>query len=226
MRFREYIYAWRSSALQVLRNIDDSLMPERCAFCGTRTLRDEPAACGGCREDLPWLDNPRQDAPAPLTALVAIFAYEFPVDAALKALKFKRKLYYAPAFGSMLGDALRFLPDDIDALLPVPLHWRRLTVRGFNQALEISKPLARRYGLPIVNGVVRHRATRSQSGLTAAERNRNLQGAFTVRRTLSARHVLIVDDVVTTAATTRHVARVLLKSGVEKVSVLAVARAV
>lgn len=226
MRFREHISACRSSALELLRNIDDSLMPERCAFCGTRTLRAEPSVCGGCREDLPWLDNPRQDAPAPLTALVAIFAYEFPVDAALKAFKFRRKLFYAPAFGSMLGDAMGFLPDDVDALLPVPLHWRRLTVRGFNQALEISKPVARRYGLPIINGVVRCRATRSQSGLTAAERNRNLHGAFAVRRTMSAKHVLIVDDVVTTGATTRHVARALQKSGVEKVSVLAVARAV
>lgn len=226
MRFRERISVCRSSALDLLRNIDDSLMPERCAFCGTRTLRDEPAVCGGCREDLPWLDNPRHNAPSPLTALVAVFAYEFPVDAALKAFKFRRKLYYAPAFGSMLGDAMGFLPDDIDAVLPVPLHWRRLTARGFNQALEISKPVARRYGLPFVNGVVRCRATRSQSGLTAAERNRNLRGAFKVRRSLSAKHVLIIDDVVTTAATTRHVAHVLRQSGVEKVSVLAVARAV
>lgn len=219
------MHACCNSARNLVHGIDDLLMPERCAFCGTRTLHDEPAVCAGCWQDLPWLDSPRQAAPSPLTTLVAVLAYEFPVDAALKAFKFKRKLYYAPAFGALLGEAMCFLPGDVDALLPVPLHWRRLTVRGFNQALEISKPIARRAGLPIVTGVVRCRATRSQSGLTASERNRNLRRAFAVRRSLSAKHVLIIDDVVTTAATTRHLARVLRKSGVEKVSVLAVARA-
>lgn len=157
--------------------------------------------------------------------LVAPLAYEFPVDAALKALKFKRRLYYAPAFGGLLDEAMRFLPDDVDALLPVPLHWRRHAFRGFNQALEISKVIRQRRKLPLVTGVVRHRATRSQTGLAAGERRTNLRHAFRVKTSTTARHVLIVDDVVTTGATTRQLATCLLESGVEKVSVLAVARA-
>ena len=159
-----------------------------------------------------------------MTALVAPLAYEFPVDAALKALKYKRRLFYAPAFGDALCDAMRFVPGDVDALLPVPLHWRRQAYRGFNQALEISTALRRRHGLPLASGVVRRLATKSQSGLSVAERRRNLRHAFSVRRRLSARHVLIVDDVVTTGATTRQLARTLLANGAEKVSVLAVAR--
>ncbi len=200
-------------------------MPLRCVFCGTRTLPGERVICEGCHADLPWQDNPGSLPPPPMTALVAPLAYEFPVDAALKALKFKRRLYYAPAFGDVLCDAMRYVPADVDALLPVPLHWRRQAFRGFNQALEISVGLRRRHGLPLVKGVVRRMATRPQSGLSAAERRRNVRRAFFVRRRLRARHVLVVDDVVTTGATTRRLARMLLAKGAEKVSVLAVARA-
>jgi ComF family protein len=151
--------------------------------------------------------------------------YEFPVDAGLKALKFGRRLHYAPAFGDLLVARMHRLPADIDALLPVPLHWRRQAFRGFNQAAELCRPLARRYALPIVSGVVRRRATPSQSGLAARERSKNLRHAFVVKKKLACGHVLIVDDVVTTGETTRQLARALIKSGVRKVSVVAVARA-
>lgn len=146
------------------------------------------------------------------------------MDAGLKALKFGRRLYYAPAFSDLLVATMHRLPTDIDALLPVPLHWRRQAFRGFNQATELSKPIARQYGLPILSGVRRRRSTPYQSGLTAIERSRNLRQAFFVRGAPVARHVLIVDDVITTGATTRQLARALVDSGVQKVSVLAVAR--
>lgn len=200
-------------------------MPMRCVFCGTRVQAAERTICSACRDDLPWLDNPYSHAPSPLTRSMAVLAYAFPVDAAIKALKFGRKHYYAPALGELLCQAASLPPDDIDALLPVPLHWRRLTLRGFNQALEISKPLARERKLPIVSGVVRCRSTKSQSGLTAAERSRNLKDAFAVRAKLPFDHVLIVDDVVTTGATSQQLARTLLQNGVSRVSVMAVARA-
>jgi len=151
--------------------------------------------------------------------------YEFPVDAGLKALKFGRKLHYAAAFGELLAAQMHRLSPDIDALLPVPLHWRRQAIRGFNQATELCKPISRCSALPIVSGVRRRRATSYQSGLAAIERSRNLRHAFVVRGKLGFRHILIVDDVVTTGATTRHLATVLLQSGVSKLSVLAVARA-
>lgn len=213
----------RQLPLQILKCVDDALMPLRCVFCGTQTLAGERFICVGCHADLPWRDNPVSLPPAPMTALVAPLTYEFPVDAALKALKFKRRLYYAPAFGDVICDAMHYLPRDLDALLPVPLHWRRQAFRGFNQALELSSEIRRRLGLPLVRGVVRRIATSPQSGLSAAERRRNVRRAFVVRQRVTARHVLIVDDVVTTGATTRQLARTLLASGVEKVSVLAAA---
>ncbi len=213
-----------AAAGRVAEAFDRAVMPLRCVFCGTRTMPREKAVCDGCRSDLPWLVNARVQLPLPVT--VTPLAYEFPVDAALKALKFGRKLFYAPAFGELLCDAMHQLPDDIDALLPVPLHWRRRTWRGFNQAWEICRPIRQQYRLPLLGNVHRVRATRSQSGLDAAQRKRNLQHAFRIRRPIDARHVLIVDDVITTGQTTLRLARLLRENGVERVSALAVARTV
>lgn len=151
--------------------------------------------------------------------------YSFPVDVAIKALKFNRKLFYAPAFSEVLCQAALMLPDDIDAVLPVPLHWRRKAYRGFNQATEIAKPVAKRLGVALLHGVHRRKATPFQSGLTAKDRAQNLKHAFRVQKTLTCRHVLIVDDVITTGATLGAVAKTLLANGVRRVSALTVARA-
>jgi len=162
---------------------------------------------------------------SPLELDVAPLGYEFPVDAALKALKFQRHLFYGPALAELLCRECERLPVDIDAVLPVPLHWRRKWFRGFNQAIEIAAPVAKHMGMPLIRNVRRIRATPFQSGLSARERARNLRNAFVVRGVMPWRHVLIVDDVITTGATVRQLAKVVLKSGVRKVSVLAVARA-
>lgn len=220
-------------------------MPRRCVFCGVLSHAQEQAICMSCQADLPWIEHscrtcaeplpaatPNavncavcQRRPPPLISAVAPLEYSFPIDAAIKALKFKRKLFYAPALSEILCTSSNSLPDDIDAILPVPLHWRRKAWRGFNQATELGKPLARHLGLPLLKGVYRQHATPFQSGLAASERLRNLRQAFTTSGPVAHKHVLIVDDVVTTGATTRQLAIVLLANGAEKVSALAVARA-
>ena len=93
------------------------------------------------------------------------------------------------------------------------------------RALEIARPVARHLGVPLTHNAIRCRATPAQSGLSAAMRARNLQAAFRVRGALPGRHVLIVDDVITTGATVHELARVLIEAGAPRVSVLAVARA-
>ena len=233
------------SLLSTLQGIDDLIMPRRCVFCGVRTGVAEESVCSSCRSDLPWIENscrtcaeplqvelPNgvscaacQKRPPPLIRCVAPLEYSFPIDIAIKSLKFNRKLFYAPALSELLCSCSSSLPRDIDAILPVPLHWRRKAARGFNQAMELGRPLARHLGLPLVHGVYRQYATPFQSGLTASERSRNLRRAFASKRVISRKHVLIVDDVITTGATTRQLANVLLASGVEKVSAVAVARA-
>lgn len=203
----------------------DLIAPPTCAFCGTLSRPPEGRICAGCFEDLPWTSPALSTSPGIFECSVVMLHYSFPVDAAIKALKFNRKLYYAPAFVDVLALARPMLPTDIDALIAVPLHWRRKTRRGFNQATELAMPLARVLGVPVIRGVRRCKATPFQSGLTAAMRARNLRHAFKVTRRCHYKHVLIVDDVVTTGATTESLAKALLASGAGKVSLLAVARA-
>ena len=220
-------------------------MPRVCVFCGTRRRYDQAAICRGCENDLPWIREQCsgcaqplpappgdgvvcadcQDRPLPFMAAAAPLAFEFPVDAAIRLFKFHRRLHYADAFGELLCRSFAALPGDIDALLPVPLHWLRHGVRGFNQAAEICRPLQRASGLPLVRNVSRRRHTPYQSGLGARERRRNLAGAFAVRGDIKATHVLLVDDVITTGETCAQLARELLAHGAQKVSVLAVAKA-
>lgn len=227
------------------RRLESGLAPKRCVFCGVVTVEPERFLCGGCHADLPWvgLACPACAAPLPagtpvgvvcaacqahpscLTAVVAPLEYEFPMDAAIKALKFRRKLHYVPAFTDMLLAAVPALPRDIDAVLPVPLHRSRKLFRGFNQAAELAGPVHRHLAVDILTNVVRTRATPYQSGLTASERRTNLNGAFRLRGKLTAKHILVVDDVITTGATTQNLAALLLKNGARKVSVLVLARA-
>ena len=201
------------------------LAPRSCVFCGEPSEGGKKSICTECFADLPWNEVPVSPTPGIFEASIAMLHYSFPVDVAIKALKFRRKLFYAPVFAEILCAAKPLLPPDIDAVLPVPLHWRRKALRGFNQATEFTRPIAKSLGVPLVRNVRRKRATPFQSGLDAAERARNLRSAFTITRPDPRTHVLIIDDVVTTGATARALAKLLLSSGVTKVSVLAVARA-
>jgi len=138
-------------------------------------------------------------------------------------MKFRRQLTFAPAFAEILLGVLLAEFAECDALVPVPLHrWRHVT-RGFNQALELARPLAKKTGLPIIQTVTRNRATSSQTGLSAAARRTNLEDAFVVHGDLQYRHPLIIDDVITTGATCNQLAKSLLAAGAKNVGVLAVA---
>ena len=245
MRDRQFLISAWHLVCESLRALDREIMPRRCVFCGTACGADEAGTCNACAADLPWIRNGcatcAQALPAglsgdsicadclarppPFSAARAPLAYEFPVDAAIKMFKFRRRLHYGPAFGAMISRAAADLPADIDAVLPVPLHWLRHGERGFNQATEISRALVRDGDLDVLCQVRRIRRTPFQSGLSAGERRRNLRGAFAVRGGIDASHVLIVDDVITTGETCRQLAQLLLDNGVGKVSVIALARA-
>lgn len=218
------------------------LYPARCVYCnGSETegyccqrcadlLPRLAWACRCCAKPLPasavdLLCGACQISTPPFEHARAAYRYAFPIDSALKSMKFSRKLYYVPAFAAALLELLEQDFEDVDALVPVPLHRWRYALRGFNQAVELCRPLARATGLPMVRNIRRIRATQFQSGLNANERRRNLAGAFRICRTLSCERPLIVDDVMTTGETCRQLATTLLGSGAKAVSVLVVARA-
>jgi ComF family protein len=187
-----------------------------CARCALPLAAEqaEGIECGRCRRD-----------PPPFHRVVAALPYRFPIDTALKALKFDARLHIAPALASLLQPLLKTHFSDADALVPVPLHWLRHASRGFNQATEICTPLARASGLPMPRVAQRVRSTPSQSGLDAVARRKNLRNAFEIRGRLACRHPVVVDDVMTTGETCRQLAHVLLDAGAESVGVLVVARA-
>ncbi|WP_202842617.1 ComF family protein [Luteimonas saliphila] len=226
------------------RRLGIGLCPPRCLACR------EPAPagddlCHACRTELPWNSSacprcavPLPDAgppdtpcgacqrrPPPLQQAHAAFVYGAPLDRLLPRFKFHRDL----AAGRLLADAMteRFaaLPRP-EALLAVPLHRARLRRRGYDQALELARPLARALRLPLLDGtLVRARATAPQSELDAASRRRNLRDAFEVRRGIALpEHVVLVDDVMTTGATLHAAARALRVAGVARVDAWVCAR--
>jgi len=146
--------------------------------------------------------------------------------AAVQGLKYRRRRRLADALGALLAERYPFAPDAL--LVPVPLHRTRLRARGFNQALLLARALGRRRGLQVAPRLlVRTRATEAQARLAAAERRRNLHGAFAVRfpRLCCERSLVLVDDVLTTGATADACARALLAAGAARVDVYTVGRA-
>ena len=114
-------------------------------------------------------------------------------------------------------------------LLPVPLHWRRLFLRRYNQSAMLAKELSQRYGKAFSSGVLqRRRATRSQGRLSGEARRRNVAGAFRIRPSeqslIEGRRILLIDDVYTTGATVNACVSCLLRAGAGAVDVLTLAR--
>lgn len=215
------------------------LLPCHCRLCQAPDPRDL-GLCRGCLDDLPWLTSacprcaqplPQQDRPCGACQQqppaydrgIALFRYAAPLDALLLQLKFARAVPHARLFAALLAERMRSEPAP-DCILPVPLHPQRQRERGFNQAIEIARPLARQLGCSLdLDTCIRSRATPPQSRLSAHQRRRNLRGAFTLTRT-PARRIALLDDVMTTGSTLNELASLLRRGGAERIDVWVVAR--
>lgn len=191
---------------------------ESCPVCGrdlTIAAGPEGYRCGNCRR-----------SPPPFECLHSAWSYRPPLDVVLTGLKFKRLDYLGSQLGRRLADLFQDRLASCEVVVPVPLHWSRYLQRGYNQAEVIARPLAAALGRPIRRVLCRRRSTPAQSRLSRARRQRNLVGAFSVRRPAGClgRHVLLVDDVVTTGTTITTAAECLMRAGAGAVTVLAVAR--
>jgi len=209
--------------------------------------------CQSCEDDLPQLENACKQCGLPLDAAdeidsvcgqclqsptavdytVCLYHYLAPVDHLITELKYKQKLTYADILGQLLLSRIQHLqlPQDElpDYILPVPLHNARLVKRGFNQSLEVARLSSKYLDIPIDITLARRiKMTLTQTDLDAVQRKRNVRECFKIslKESKSHDHVVIIDDVVTTGSTVNELARVLKRSGVKKVGVWSISRAV
>lgn len=213
-------------------------LPQSCQLCGADS--GPRPLCAPCLQDLPWLPAGRCAACAvPLTSgsvcgaclaraprfdtVEAVFAYRFPVDALIRAYKYRGRLALARALGELLAAEVA---RDADVIVPVPLAPGRLAERGFNQALEIARVVAAATGIALAPAACRKTAeTPPQAALPWKERARNVRRAFVCDAEFDGERVAVVDDVLTTGATLNELARVLRKAGAGSVRGWVIARA-
>lgn len=191
-----------------------------CACCGMpfEYAADKNSLCADCLTEHP-----------PYSRARAAFTYNEHSRSLILKLKYQDDSYLAAIYGPWLAKAGAELIAASDLILPVPLHYWRFVSRRYNQSALLARALSKASGKPwLPDGLQRIRATPQQTGLTRAQREDNVRGAFRVHpkheATLKGRSILLVDDVLTTGSTLRHCTKTLLKSGVSQVNVLTLAR--
>ncbi len=175
---------------------------------------DEHDLCTVCRESLVNFDT-----------AYSFGSYEGPLRKLIHLLKYAKVETLALPLSRLL---VRAIPIDqrFDAIIAMPMHWRKRWERGFNQAELLARPLAKRYGLKLSTNLRRKRYTKPQAGLTEPQRQENLKDSFAVKKpeSIARKHILLVDDVFTTGATLRAAAGALKVAGAAHVSALTLAR--
>jgi ComF family protein len=220
-----------------------TLLPPRCLLCGEHGHAGLDL-CLACRHALPWnhhacpqcalpLETPSGSAspcgrclrqPPPLRHAAAAFVYGFPLDRLVPRFKFHHDLAAGRLMAQLMAE--HFSGHAAGTLVPIPLHPRRLSRRGYDQAGQLAKALSQQLALPWQATLLRRvRDTAAQSELEADARRRNLRQAFTVDADGPLpEHVTLVDDVMTTGATLHAAARALGRAGVARVDAWVCAR--
>ena len=193
---------------------------QACLQCGIPLLNSRQTRCGQCL-----------NKPPPFQQCHSAFVYQFPMNHIIHRIKYGRRLSLLPPLAKVMADHLReryHQQDWPEALIPVPLHKKRLRHRGFDQALQLAKHLhknLRNQPLQLNAKLVsRVRFTEPQQQLKASLRRKNMRGAFDCKPSISYRHVAVIDDVVTTGETVSELSRELIHQGVERVDVWCLAR--
>jgi len=241
------------TVMRLKLDILDHLLTRYCLLCAVTPARIS-GLCGECEQELPWqapgcircaellpdnssdgyiCDRCRLSAPD-FDRCVAVFSYETPIPGLISRFKDKAGFCEFRTLAYHLTQAFRRFYEDMaepapQLLLPVPLHARRLRKRGYNQAGMLAASLSRDAGICVISECCsRQPAFHSQRGSSAKEREKNMSGMFKANKHTAAvrgKHVAIIDDVVTTTATSRAMASVIRQHGAGRIDVWALARA-
>ena len=247
---RGALSACRAGLYQVARMALDIALPTLCVAC--REPVNGEGVCADCwaklsfiapplcpRLGIPFVYDPGpgllsmeaiSDPPAYGRARAAV-RYDEVARTLVHALKYQDRTDLAPAMGRWMARAGRELIDQTDALIPVPLHWRRGWSRRYNQSGALARVIEQQTGVKLVSEVLRRvRPTLQQIGLSRSQRASNVQGAFKVaadrQSEIQGRRVVLIDDVLTSGATVDACARALLRAKAASVDVLVFARVV
>lgn len=238
-----------SNSLRVaFRRSLDVALPHLCPSC--RDLVTGSGLCPACWSKLSFIAAPYcprlgipfaydpgpgilsmqaiADPPAYQRARAAV-RYDDVARALVHAFKYGDRMDLAPMIGRWMARAGHELTAESDALVPVPLHWRRLWTRRFNQSGALAGEIARESGIAVLHdALARVKATAQQVGLSRKDRAANVQGAFKVtdKASVAGRRLILIDDVLTSGATADACARALLRAGARQVDVLVFARVV
>ena len=226
--------------VSLLHRIFDLIAPRTCCICGCRLAPEEETLCLRCNLHLPRTDhlaNPYENELAKvfwgrvkhIEKAAALMVYHSGSQAAypIYGLKYRHRADIGQSLGRMLGEEMRVSGffDGIDMIIPVPLTRDRMAERGYNQSELIARGMRERCGLPVITDVlVRHTYKGSQTALGRPDRNENVEGAFALRhaRKIQGKHMLLVDDVVTTGATLCACAQPLERVDGVRISVAAI----
>jgi ComF family protein len=239
-----------ATARELFGQAVDLALPPLCPACREPVIGQ--ALCADCWAKLSFIERPYcerlgvpfaydpgpgilsmqaiADPPAFGRARAAV-RYDDVARTLVHALKYGDRLDLAPSLGQWMASAGRELLAEADAIVPVPLHWRRLWARRFNQSALLAGVIGGQCGRPVAyDALKRIRATAQQVGLTRAQRAENIQGAFRVsaggKAAVAGRRLVLVDDVLTTGATAEGCTRALMRAGAASVDVLTFARVV
>jgi ComF family protein len=234
-------------SLQTFSALGYRLLPGTCILCQAQSKRPLDL-CFDCEQDLPMLGNCCQQCAMPLETnhslltcgqclqtppdfdrIIALFPYQMPIARLINDLKFQQRLANANVLGTLFAKRLAThyssstLPE---LIIPVPLHKERLKERGYNQALELARPISRILDIPINYQLCqRIRNTEHQTVVGALERRKNLRGAFFTVKSVPA-HVAIIDDVLTTGSTVNELAKCLRTAGATQIDIWTIARTI
>ena len=222
--------------------------PPHCAGCAVK-VEAKQDFCAACAATIEFIQIPRcQICSQPFDGISAEFecpncrgaAFHFEcavsvvrsrrvIRELIHRLKYSREIWIAKTLGRILSRGLedsRLSGQDFDAIVPVPLHSKRLREREFNQAALFAEQLSLYSGLPVRDVLVRSRYTGTQTALDRAERRQNLRNAFSLRKNaeVTDQNLLLIDDVLTTGSTLDACAAILLEQGAESVRALTLAR--
>lgn len=226
----------------IINSLKDIFLHNHCVLCGDESLKTS-LICSACWFDLitdhcacrrcgrgisrEGLCLQCMKGPGAVDNTITLVSYQFPAAQLLLSLKYKNQLLLAHEFGRRLAEKLQALDTPLpDYIIPVPLHPARLFVRGYNQALEISRAISTILAVPVNYKMAKRiRNTLPQFNLSPGDRGRNIKGAFKINGPRITGKVAIVDDIVTTGHTANELAVQLKTAGAAEVSLWACAHA-